>query len=48
MRASKSKDIKTPNASVSGDSDNDRRDYMSTRHASPVESDSKGDLGANI
>ena len=46
-RAAESEAIDTPNASTSG-SDDDERDYLSAGHASPVESDVEGDLGANI
>jgi hypothetical protein len=47
-RAFKSEDVDTLDATTSGDSDDDRREFMFNGHASLVESDGEGDLGANI
>jgi hypothetical protein len=47
-RAFKSEDVDTLNATTSRDSDDDKREFMFDGHASLVESDGEGDLGANI
>ena len=47
-RAFESEVVDTLDATTSGDNDDDRREFMSNGHASPMESDGEGDLGANI
>jgi hypothetical protein len=47
-RAFKSEDVNTLNATTFRDSDDDRREFMSNGHASLIESDREGNLGANI
>ena len=47
-RVSKSKDINTFNIIISGDNNNNRREFISNGYTSLVESNREGDLGTNI